>query len=90
MPVYHLTGSQAYSNYDAAIIIARAYHLDESKVARGSLEEYLKTPDVRRFQRRLEISPAKFEREFDYNMANLEEGLAHITEQDDEQLKGLE
>ena len=88
--VYHLTGSQAYSNYDAAIIIARAYHLDESKVARGSLEEYLKTPDVRRFQRRLEISPAKFEREFDYNMANLEEGLAHITEQDDEQLKGLE
>ncbi len=88
--IYHLTGSQAYSNYDAAVIIARAFRLDESKITRGSLEEYLKTPDARRFQRRLNISPAKFEREFDYDMANLEEGLAHIIEQDDEQLSGLE
>jgi dTDP-4-dehydrorhamnose reductase len=88
--IYHLTGSKAYSNYDAAVIIARAFHLDESKITRGSLEEYLKTPDARRFQRRLEISPVKFEREFDYNMANLEEGLIEIIEQNGEQLKGLE
>lgn len=88
--LFHLTGSRAYSNYDAALLIARAYHLDESKIQPGSLEEYLQTPGARRFQKRLNISPAKFEREFDYNMANLEEGLAAITEQSAEQLKGLE
>jgi len=88
--IYHLTGSRAYSNYEAAVLIAQAYHLDDSKIARGSLEEYMKTPGARRFQRRLNISPAKFEAEFDYSMANLEEGLLHITEQNDEQLNGLE
>lgn len=88
--LYHLTGSRAYSNYEAAQLIARAYHLDESKIQPGSLEEYLKTPGARHFQKRLNISPAKFEREFDYDMANLEEGLATMTEQSAEQLKGLE
>lgn len=87
--LYHLTGSRAYSNYDAAVLIARAFHLDESKIARGSLEEYLKTPGARRFQKRLNVSSTKFQGEFDYDMANLEEGLAVILEQTEEQLKGL-
>lgn len=88
--LYHLTGGQAYSHYDAAIKIAEAYHLDESQIQRGSLEEYLKMPGARRFHRRLNISPAKFEREFGHSMATLEEGLASIVDQTDEQLVGME
>lgn len=81
--IYHAVGGTSVSNFDFAQAVAEAFHEDATVVKQGSLTEYLATTD-RIFHRYLALSNAKLTRELEYHMATLEEGLASIAVQNEE------
>lgn len=48
--IYHAVGTQALSPYDAAVLIARTHHLDESKIASATWAMYYKNRAPRPLQ----------------------------------------
>lgn len=57
--LFHLVGSSSLTPFDFGLKIARAFHLDERRIVRSSMEDFLKK-DPRPRQRRLRLSNAKW------------------------------
>lgn len=81
--IFHVVGSTSLSNYDFAVRVAEAFHEDLTPIKPGSLTEFLQTSD-RPYHRNLALSNEKLARELGYHMSTLEEGLAAIAVQQQE------
>ncbi len=81
--IYHVVGGTSLSNYDFACAVAEAFHEDATIIQQGSLTEYLAKSD-RPFHRYLALSNAKLATDLEYHMSTLEEGLASIAVQEQE------
>lgn len=75
--IFHTVGSQSLSNFELAKLVASTFGLNEQLVTAGSLTEYLKNNE-RPFHRRLELSNAKFSREYQMSFATVKEGLNSV------------
>lgn len=81
--IYHAVGSTSLSNYSFALAVAEAFHEDPTVIKQGSLTEFLQTSS-RPYQRYLALSNEKLTSELEYHMATLEEGLASVVVQQNE------
>ncbi len=76
--IYHLTGSQFITPYDAAVSIAEAFNLDKSLITKITLEEYFKTRAPR--PHNLSMNNKKI-LELGIKMKGFKEGLEEIKRQ---------
>lgn len=76
--IFHVTGSQSLTPYDSAILIAKEFGLDSSKITQTTRAEFFKNRAPRSFQ--LALKNDKIEK-LGVEMKTFEEGLKEIKSQ---------